>query len=121
MSRNYQNSYNPYDVHHQDYESGFSGENSEYRDLYNPNKSIWNQALKNKPTEQEKKPARFSERNEMQQIRHRYQGGSSRLNRQVGGTYYNLPQSEEEVFDSGYNISNRNTYGYRTTGYGPRD
>ena len=121
MSRNYQNSHNPFDVHHQDYESGFSGENPEYRDLYNPNKNIWNQALKSKAFKQEENTGKFSGINETQQIKHRYHGGTTRLNQQGGGTYYNLPQSEEEVFDSGYSVTTRNTYGYRTTGYGPRD
>lgn len=136
MSRNYQHDRVPFDPYDQAYDSGFSSQNREYSDLYDPNKSIWNQALHTKST---KRSAKLRQTYPHRQGEKRIvpEGGSGypqNFGRNIGkpgqgvlhlpermGPYYSLPQTEEEVFDSGYDVTRRNTYGYRTTGYGPRD
>lgn len=115
MSRDYQSDRSSYDPFDNSYDSGFSGQSREYADLYNPNKSVWGYALKNKPAVNEAHP-RFSEQGGRAKSL-----GQERALRQAGSNYHSLPQSEEEIFDSGYDVTKRNTYGYRTSGFGPRD
>lgn len=136
MSRDYQHDRIPFDPYDQAYDSGFSSQNREYSDLYDPNKSIWNQALSTK-THKRSSKSRQTYPHYQGGNRNEPEGGSGypqNFHRGVGkpdqgtlnlpermGPFYNLPKSEEEVFDSGYDVTRRNTYGYRTTGYGPRD
>lgn len=128
MSKGYQPDRYPNDQFDQVYDSGYSGPSREYSDLYNPNKSIWKQAVESKPQAKDVKKHTFTghqhERNAP--AHHKYTDSDKRLGqeraiRQAGGNYYPLAYGEEDVFDSGYDVTKRNTYGYRTTGYGPRD
>lgn len=136
MSRDYQNDRLSYDPYNQDYDSGYSGQTNEYRDLYNPYKSLWRQAIKARIPKQHvggkanyfkhedlRKPNRAGEVLHGQ-TQHRATGGPGyeRVNQPEKYTPYGkLTQGEEQVFDSGYDVTRRNTYGNQTTGYGPRD
>ncbi len=133
MSRDYQfdrDAYNPYE---QDYDSGYSSQNREYRDLYNPYKSNWERALKYKPQKQatSHKPNyrateetnRFSGNKNIETNRGHKTWVDQKLNKTNSVNSYNnrITQDEGSASDSGYDVTRKNTYGYRTTGYGPRD
>ncbi|MEJ8804041.1 hypothetical protein [Pontibacter sp. H249] len=115
MSRGYQNDRMSYDPYDQDYDSGYSMQTNEYRELYNPYKNSWQQAVK------QRMPKRIVNKT----TSGNFAGASSEkysVTRTAKQNFYgNLPKDEQQIFDSGYDISPRNTYGNRTTGYGPRD
>ncbi|GAB3199403.1 hypothetical protein ABID22_002327 [Pontibacter aydingkolensis] len=136
MSNNYQFDRSAYDPYDQNYESGYSGQSREYRDLYNPYKNFWKQALKSKSGKRanigdfneyrQENAGRFVPERETLYEQNNQNSGSSigqQMPKQLQskGGYHSLTQREGEVFDSGYDVTRRNTYGYRTTGFGPRD
>ncbi|WP_299823203.1 hypothetical protein [uncultured Pontibacter sp.] len=132
MSRDFQNNRIPFDPYELDYDSGYSGQTNEYKELYNPYKSVWAKAVKGRtPHSQDRSKQTFYSSGST----HRFEpneGRGYKVNTGEAGQQglkqpatnnlaANQRQANEEIFDSGYNVTRRNTYGYRTTGYGPRD
>ena len=127
MSRDYhfdRDAYNPYE---QDYDSGFSSQNREYRDLYNPYKSTWERALKEKTQTQTERgshsyskndePSGYGQRGKSSVGKDHHQASTFTRNQNNAKSALN----DEVVYNSGVDVTKKNTYNYRTTGYGPRD
>mgnify|MGYP005752379757 CR=1 FL=1 len=136
MSRDYQNNRIGYDPYDQDFDSGYSVQANEYRDLYNPYKSLWRQAVSSKTLKGQAvgKPGYYGQEEQRgggaesgKAFRHAQAGAVSTGYQRIHqpekkyGQYGKVVQGEEQIFDSGYDVTKRNTYGNQTTGYGPRD